>query len=67
MDWISNLTNKIKISTSNTLEIEMRNGKKNNISTQLVKESLMPIFDFMEGKGVKIETIYPNNKNFFFG
>ncbi len=65
MDWISNLTNKIKISTSNTLEIEMRNGKKNNISTQLVKESLMPIFDFMEGKGVKIETILSEQQKFF--
>lgn len=67
MDWISNLTNKIKLSTSNTLEIEMKNGKKNNISTQIVREGLMPIIDFMEAKGVKIETIYPNNKNIWFG
>ena len=65
--WISNLTNKIKLTTSNTLEIEMKNGKHNNIGTEIVKEKLIPIIDFMEAKGVRIETIYPNNKNILLG
>jgi hypothetical protein len=66
MDWVSNLTNTIKWSTSNTIDIEMINGKKDSIGTEIVKEDLLPIIDFMKAKGVKIEIVYPNNKNILF-
>lgn len=67
MNWVLNLTNKIKLTTSNTLEIELKNGKKNSIATKIVKEKLIPIIDFLEAKGVRIQTIYPNNKNILLG
>jgi hypothetical protein len=66
MDWVSNLTSTFKLSTSNTIDIEMKNGKEIDIGTEIVKEDLLPIIDFMEAKGVKIETIYPNDKNILF-
>jgi len=66
MDWVSNLTSTFKLSTSNTLDIEMKNGKTKSIGTEIVQEDLIPLIDFMEAKGVKIETIYPNNQNILF-
>lgn len=61
--WIWNLTNKIKFTTSNQLEIVMKNGRKNIISMAIFEEKLIPIINFMKTKGVEIETIYPNNKD----
>lgn len=60
--FIFNLTNKIKIDSSNEFEIEMKSGKKRYLNTEIYKDKLMPIIEFIRSKGVEIKTLYPSKK-----
>ena len=61
---ITNFTTKIKFMPSNVLEVEMKNGKKKSISTEIYANKLLPIIKFIQSKGVEIKTIYPDKKVF---
>jgi hypothetical protein len=46
----------------NSLEVEMKNGKKRSIATKIYNEKLLPILNLMQSRGVEIQIIYPDNK-----
>lgn len=57
-----NITSKFTAMSLNVLEVQMKNGKKKYINTQIYKENLMPIIDYMKNRGVDIQIIYPDKR-----
>ena len=57
------LTSKFAAVSLNELVVEMKDGKEKYINTQIYKENLLPIINFMQNKGVDIEITYPNQKD----
>lgn len=61
--FMINLNTNFTAFSSNTLDIEMLDGTKKTIKTDIYKEKLLPLFDYMKKKGVEIEIIYPSKKD----
>jgi len=59
--FIGNLLSRYS-SPVNSLEIEMKNGKKKNVATNICNEKLLPILNFMQSKEVDIQINYPDKK-----
>ena len=61
--FMINLNTNFTAFSSNTLDIEMLDGTKKLIKTDIYKQRLLPLFDFMKRKGVEIEIIYPSKND----